>query len=192
MVKFERRGDTTRIEFKCGKRALADYRDKNDVINRLVMEMTVGYWELSDAFQRLRDENKTLQFQLKAAREQLSAAEAVTLRGSAVPYRDGQIISRVFEGRDISDLRLLAQKLAAQPGTIVLFGLAGDKAQLLFGRAENVNLDVAPLLKAALARINSDRGGGRPNFAQGGGVPATADAVLATIQAAEQTIRAAN
>jgi alanyl-tRNA synthetase len=191
VVRFERRGDTTRLEFKCGGRSLRDYRDKNDVINRLVSDMTVGYWELPDAVKRLRDENKALQSELKAAREQLSEAEALALLSSASTYGDWQIVARTFEGRDVGEVRLLAQKLTARPSVIALFGIAGEKAQLLFGRAENVSLDMAQLLKTALAVLKSDRGGGRPQFAQGGGVPASLEAVTAAIRQAEQAIRAA-
>ncbi len=190
IVKFERRGDTTRLEFRCGERSLRDYRDKNDVINRLVNDMTVGYWELPDAMRRLRDENKALQSELKAAREQLIDAEAMALLPAATRRGDYQIVARAFEGRDVNQVRLLAQKLTAHPGTIALFGIAGDKAQLLFGRADNVGADMTDLLKVGLAALGSERGGGRPNFAQGGGVPASLEDVTRALQQAEQAIQA--
>src|SRR5258708_5423152 len=66
--RFSRRGDTTRLEFKGGGRSLRDYRDKNDVINRLASDMTIGYWDLPDALQRLQKEAKSLKAGLKAAR----------------------------------------------------------------------------------------------------------------------------
>jgi alanyl-tRNA synthetase len=190
VVKVERRGDMTRLEFRCGERSLRDYRDKNDVINRLVNDLTVGYWELPDALQRLRDENKALQYELKGAREQLINAEALALLPTATKRGNYQIVIRAFEGRDANQLRQLAQTLTANPGTIALLGVAGEKAQLLFGRADNVNVDMAQLLKAALAALGSDRGGGRPNFAQGGGVSASLEDVTRAIHQAEQTIRA--
>jgi alanyl-tRNA synthetase len=90
----------------------------------------------------------------------------------------------------VNDLRLLAQKITAQPNTIALIGLAGDKAQLLFGRSENVSADMAKVLKVALAFLKSDRGGGRPNFAQGGGVAASLSDVETALKQAEQAIRA--
>ncbi len=188
VVKFERRGDTTRLEFKCGGRAIRDYRDKNDVVNRLVTDMTVGYWELPDAMKRMQDENKALRAELKTVREQLIDAEALALLPSAVPHGDWRIVARVFDNRDVNEVKLLAQKLTAQPGVIALLGIAGEKAQLLFGRAENVTADMVPVLKKGLTVLGSERGGGRPNFAQGGGVAATLEQVTEAIRQAQQMI----
>src|SRR5205814_5248571 len=108
---------------------------------------------------------------------------------SAVHYHDWQIVAKVFQDRDIAEIKLLAQKLGAQPGAIALLGSAGDKAQLVFGRGENVALDIVPILKTALGYLKSERGGGTPAFAQGGGVPASVADVMTALRLAEQTIR---
>src|SRR5581483_11605569 len=118
VVRFERRGDTTRLEFKCGRRALADYRDKNNVINRLASDMTVGYWELNEAVMRIQSENKALRTELKVAREQLIEAEAMALLPNASQYKEWKIVGRAFQDRDVAEVKLLAQKLTAQAGTI--------------------------------------------------------------------------
>jgi len=189
VVRFERRGDTTRLEFKCGGRSLHDYRAKNDVINRLAADLTVGYWDIPEAIQRLQAETRSLRSELKAAREQLIEAEAQTLGSAASLQGNLRIVAQAFEKRDVDDLKLLTQKLTAQPGTVALIGLAGDKAQLLFGRANDVSVDMAKILKVGLAALKSDRGGGRSNFAQGGGVAASLPDVMMALRQAEQTIR---
>jgi alanyl-tRNA synthetase len=189
VVRVERRGETTRLEFRCGARALADYGSKNDVIQRLSSDLTVGYWDLPESIQRLQAENKALRTDLKALREQLAEAEAGALlagaRGVEMPGRGAwRVVIHAVEGRDANEVKLLVQRLVTPPGTVALVGMAGEKAQLIFARAEDVALDVVPLLKAALARLHCERGGGRPNLAQGGGVPATLEAVRATLAAA--------
>ncbi len=190
VVRYERRGDTTRLEFKCGERALGDYREKNEIINRLVNDMTVGYQKLPDAIQRMLAENKALKADLKTAREQIIETEAASLLPQATAYANLRLIISAYENRDINDLKLLAQKLTAQSGVVALLGLAGDKAQLLFGRADDVTSpDMSQMLKVALAALNSNKGGGRPNFAQGGGVPATLQDVAVALKQAEQAIR---
>jgi len=189
VVRFERRGDTTRLEFKCGRRALNDYRDKNRVINQLVAEMTVGYWGLPEAIKRLQSEAKALRSELKTAREQIIDAEALTLLPTAEAHDTWRLISFVYVDRDPAEIRLLAHKLAQQPDTIALLGLAGDPAYLIFARAENMGADMVWALTIALAHLHSERGGGRPNFAQGGGVKASQDDLQAAIQLAAESIR---
>ncbi len=182
VVKAERRGETTRLEFKCGERALRDYRAKNDVANRLAASLTVGYWELPEAVGRLQEQNRALQSELKAARERLAAYEAATLLAEA-SQRDGyRLVARAF-ARNADEVRLLAQALTAEAGVVALLGAAGERAQLIFARSADLSLDVQPLLKKALEALGG-RGGGRPNLAQGGGVSADLAQVQAAIEAA--------
>lgn len=189
VIKAERRNNLTRLEFRCGERALRDYRIKNDVINRLMASLTVGYPELNDAVLRLQSENRTLRSELKAAREQLADAEAAVILSVAARYGDKRVVARAFEGRSVEDVRLLAQKITERPGTVALLGVVGEKAQLIFGRSEDLNLDMVVVLQAALKVLGTDRGGGRPNFAQGGGIPASADQVAGAIREAQRLMQ---
>jgi alanyl-tRNA synthetase len=184
VVKADRRGNTTRLEFRCGGRALRDYRAKNGVINRLTAALTVGYSELPDAIERLQAQNKALQSALEAAKRQLAEAEAAALLAAAPEKSGYKVVARAFADRPPEDLRLLAAALTANPGVVALFGAAGEKAQLIFSRSEGIAPDMAALLKIAFAALGAGKGGGRPNMAQGGGVPATAEALEAAIAAA--------
>lgn len=188
VVRTERRGNTTRLEFRCGVRALDDYRSKNELVNRLVSDLTVGAADVPEAVRRLQDENRTLRAELKTAREFLIEAEARQLLESATLRDDLRIVSLAVEGRNADDLKMLAQRLTTSPNVIALIGLAGEKAQLLFGRSENLPHDMAKLLKGALAVLKSERGGGRPNFAQGGGVVATLAEVAAALDQASAAL----
>ncbi len=182
VIKAERRGETTRLEFKCGERALRDFQAKNEVINRLTAALTVGYWELPEAVARLQEQNRALQSELRAARERLAAYEAASLLASASSYGAYRLVARAF-ARSADEVRLLAQALVAESGVVALLGAAGEKAQLIFARSADVPLDVLPLLKKALEQLGG-RGGGRPNLAQGGGASADLDQVQAAINAA--------
>jgi alanyl-tRNA synthetase len=189
IVKTERRGNTTRIEFRCGGRALRDYRDKHDIVSRLAAHMTVGGADLFDSVVRIQAENKALRADVRAAREQLAETEAIVMLSSAPLHSDRRVVVRAFDGRSPDEVRLLAQKIIGQPGSVALLGTAGERAQLIFGRSADLPLDIVPVLRHALATLGVERGGGRPDFAQGGGVTASLAQVEAALRQAEHMVR---
>jgi alanyl-tRNA synthetase len=166
--KWERRGDTVRLDFYCGRRALADYRWKNAAVNELAASLSIKDDELAITVPRLLAEAAESRRQLHLARERLLDYEAAELAAGAEPVAGGCVVRQVFEGRNVEEVRHLAQRLAARPGLVALLGVRADKAQLIFARAADVTVDVNALLKAAVAVVGG-RGGGTPALAQGGG-----------------------
>ncbi len=192
VVKTEKYKEGSRIEFLCGGRALSDYRAKNEMALRLASDLTVGYWEIDQAVARLKADLKDTQSALKRANTALLEAEAPALLASAAEHEGIRVIVRAFETRDPGDVRALASRLAQQPGVLALLGTSGDKAQLIFARSAELPHDMAAALKQALSTLGSDRGGGRPEFAQGGGVAATHPQIEAALQAATHELIAAH
>jgi alanyl-tRNA synthetase len=188
VVKVEKHKEGSRVEFVSGGRALRDYRAKNAALQAVASDLTVGFWEVGQAVSRLKDQLQEAQSGLKRATTALLEAEAPTLLASAKARNSARIVSRAFEGRDPGDVRALASRLVQESGTIVLLGAAGEKAQLIFARSADLPYDVSAVLKSALAVLGSDRGGGRPEFAQGGGVPASLEQVQRALAEAEKAI----
>jgi alanyl-tRNA synthetase len=180
IVRLDHRGDETRVEFLCGGRALRDYRAKNDVIRRLTAGLTVGYWELDQAVERLQAEAKQLRHELRGARKQLLGAEASELAEAAVVHDPYRVVWRVWERREPGELRALAQELMQYPRTVALLASVVERTHLCFARAEGVDLDVAALLREACARLGG-KGGGRPHLAQGSAPAADVDHVEAVL-----------
>lgn len=190
VIRADRRGDTLRVEFRCGQRALLDYREKNTLMNRLAAALTVGYWEVPDALERLRAENKKLLRDVRTLRESVLESEADRLWQAAAPTEGGwTLVVQAFEKRDVGEVRQLTLHLIAHPATVALCGLAADQAQLITARSEDLPFDMVAVLKQGLAVWHIDRGGGRPSFAQGGGAPATLAQVEAALAAAAHAIR---
>jgi alanyl-tRNA synthetase len=179
IVRLEYRGDETRVEFLCGGRALRDYQAKNAMVNQLAGMLTVGYWELDRAVERLQGETKQLRQDLRRARKHLLKAEAAELAETAAlrgPYR---VAWRVLELREPGELRALAQEVAQRFGVIALLASVDERTHLCFARAEGIDVDVAALLREACERLGG-KGGGQPGLAQGS-APATDPARVAAV-----------
>ena len=166
---FERAKRMLRIEFACGLRALAQYRASSRVSESLARRFTVARHEVLDAVARLVDENKHLGRRVRELAEIASEAEARELVEKSESIQGMKLVSRVFEGKTLDELKLLAHRLAAYPTTVALLAtLEGGSARLVFARAGDVNVDVNVLMRRVCDRIGG-KGGGRPDFAQGGG-----------------------
>ncbi len=166
-----------RVEFRCGWRALYDYRQKNAILLRLSSDLTVGYWEVEAALERLRADLKAVEKQLKQARDELLQHRAARLRANAPQHQGLCVVRQVLDGGDVAEMRALASRLVETGRTVVLLGVAGQSAHILLARSADLSYDMSALLPEGLALMNGARGGGRAEMAQGGGVPADPETV---------------
>lgn len=164
--RWERRGDTVRVEFLCGGRALRDLRWKNAVLARVAAGLSINADELEAAITRLRESEERTRKQLAAAAEQLIGYEARELLAHAEQIGPLLVVRAVFANRSLDDVRALAQTIAAAGG-VALLGLRAEKSQIVFARAHGLTVDCGALLRAALTPLGG-RGGGQAALAQGG------------------------
>jgi len=166
-TRLETRGNITRVEFLCGRRALADYRLKNDILANLAQKLTVGFWELVQAVSRLESDGKQARKELRRAREELLSLESERLVQSVVNVAGYSVVRCVWSEREVAEIRTLAQTLARSTGVVALLACVNDdRSHLCFSRAANLDLDVALLLKEACQQLDG-KGGGQPHLAQG-------------------------
>jgi alanyl-tRNA synthetase len=170
ILKVERRNTETRIEFRCGRRALLDYRRKHQVISQTAAELSIGFWELDQAIGRLQAEAKAARRQLAEADTRLQQYEAHELLNAIELRGDFGVIVHTWQNRDVAYLKRVASSLVAQRKTVALLGATGQSLALVFARSKDLSVDVAAVLKAAAARLGG-KGGGSPDFAQAGGAP---------------------
>jgi alanyl-tRNA synthetase len=192
VLRTEQRGDILRVEFRCGARALHDYRLKHALLHQMAAELTTGFAELPAALARLRDENKTLRRDLRQAQALALAHEAETLWAAGEPIGGLRLVLADYPDRDAGELRQLVQQVIARPGTVALCAASGTKAQLIAARSDDVALDMVAVLRRGLAVWGIDRGGGRPSFAQGGGGDVSAAEAQAALRAAAEAVRQAS
>ena len=192
VLKTERRGAATRVEFVCGGRAVADYRLKHDVTQELGAALTTGVGDLAPALARLQEEARLLRLEVKRERGARLALEAAQLLAAAETVGGARIVRRVLAGREVDEARQLANLLTAA-GAVALLGVAGERAQLVFGRAAEGPgfAHMGEAIKPALAALGGARGGGGPTSAQGGGPAADEATVAAALDAAVAWLRTA-
>jgi alanyl-tRNA synthetase len=164
--RWERRGDVIRVEFLCGGRALRDLRWKNATLGRLATALSVGAEELEAAVLRVRENEERARKRLEETGEQLIGYEAQALIARADLVGIVRVVRQAYAGRSLDEVRGLAKAIAAG-GCVALLGLRAEKTQLIFARAEGLELDCGQLLRETLARFGG-RGGGQPTLAQGG------------------------
>jgi len=168
IVRSERRGADTRITFLCGQRALTHYQMLNDLTRDLALCLSVGVEELPEAFERLQTEARTVRKERDRLRELLLDHEAAALTASAQLIGPVSLVRQQFQNREMEEVRRLATRITNQPGHVVLLGVAGNKAQLIFARSTDLSYDMRPLLQEACSLVGGGGGGG-PELAQGGG-----------------------
>jgi alanyl-tRNA synthetase len=180
---WERAKGLSRIHFMAGVRVLADYRKANETARQVAALFSAGREDSPALVTRLVEDNKKLrrrvsELELVACRieaEELLGGGSETMGAgpsSKVPSEDPvglRVITRVFADRDADSLKHLALAIIAYPNTVALLGSRdGDTARLVFARSGETESDMNLLMRAACKTIDG-RGGGRPDFAQGGG-----------------------
>jgi alanyl-tRNA synthetase len=177
----ERRGAELRVAFLCGGRARADYGRLQALASGLAARFTCAQDEVPDAVERLARENQAGRKAVDDLEAQWVEATAAAWWAEAQPipaHAGRRLIVRAVDA-PAERVKKLAQALRGRPGAVICLGARGERPQLFFARADDVPLNMGDVLRAAAA-AGGGRGGGRPDWAQGG-APTNAglDAALA-------------
>ena len=172
ILRQERRRGQTRLTFKCGLRACFDYAERHRWLGETADLFNNEASAVPGLVARTLDQNRELQWQLDASTEKLTGYEVKDLLTAAAAIGDSRLIARLYADRSVDALKTLASLLREQPHTIALLGTtAGGKLTLVFARSADVDIPMGNLLRDTLKAFGGS-GGGRPDFAQGGGVDA--------------------
>lgn len=172
----ERRGGNTRVEFLCGKRALEDYAIRNRAVNEIASLLSSKDRDVAEAVRRLQDESKQKSREIAQLQERLLDYEARDLIAAAPVLPSGaRLVRLVMNDRPMDAVRLLAQRLTAQPNVVALLALLpqqanpkGPQVQICFASSAGLPYNMGALVKQACKTLGGS-GGGSPTLAQGGG-----------------------
>jgi alanyl-tRNA synthetase len=163
----------TRVEFICGGRVLRHARATHRALEVISQTISSPLLETPVAVAALWQDYQKAKKHIEDLEARLLDHEA-----AAFPLDEGGLAVAAFKDRGIETLKMLAARIAKRSGTVVLLADQSDQLRVVFARAADSALDVSALLKKTLEKFGG-RGGGRPDFAQAGGLnAANAETVL--------------
>ena len=171
-----------RVSFVAGRRALDDYRACFDQAHGAAGLLSTHVSNLQSHVAAMQEELKNAGAELNRLRRDAAIAELTAALEDAPRIATGaKVIARLLPG-DANMLKDAASRLIKAPGIVVLLGAetGGGNATFVFARSEDVDLHMGQLLGQA-AKPLGGKGGGRQDFAQGGGPVAVLDAAKALL-----------
>ncbi|MGH2461465.1 MAG: alanyl-tRNA editing protein [Chloroflexota bacterium] len=187
--RWERRGATSRVEFLCGWRALADYRARLETTRLLAERLSVRDLDLSEALGRALDDLDRLRDETARLRDTVLDREAGDLcaTSSTLPRSPhARLVVGSFENRPPDELRRLATSVLKRGPAVVLLGSSGARAHLVFAQQPGLPDDMGSLLRQVIPLIGG-RGGGSRDLAQGGS--ATGAGVFEVLHEAQRLLQ---
>jgi alanyl-tRNA synthetase len=168
----------SRVQFLCGVRVQRRFDLWRDALAATMTHLSVAPDELAAAIERLQGEGKTLQKTLRTANEKLAVYEArgLVARGTRAGHR--LVIAEALPDLDAAALKAMAAAAATEPGAAVALFTATSPALAVVASHTAAGLDAGATLKALVARFGG-KGGGKPDLAQGGGLNASSDTLVA-------------
>ncbi|WP_203338994.1 alanyl-tRNA editing protein [Planococcus beijingensis] len=169
IISTEKAKGGTRVYFLCGNRALTYFNFLMDTTDKLVVQLNAPSSELSEAAGALLAEKATADKTIKTLQEQLLNLEAEAI------LPDNGVVEKLFEDRPIKELQQLARYVISRhhAATGLFISRSGDDVRFVCAKGEQAPGDMREVLKQLLA-LTDGKGGGNPQFAQGGGKTAEA------------------
>ncbi|MBQ8201798.1 MAG: alanyl-tRNA editing protein [Clostridia bacterium] len=173
-----------RVAFLAGQRALADYARCYEAAHRAAGLLSTGVDNLASSVAAMQEKLRAAEYELMRLRREQLLQQAQDMIDAAEQLPDGTRVIARFVEADGTLLRDFASRLIEARGVVALLGaMNGEQAIYVFGRSADVTLNMGTLLRDS-ARPLGGKGGGRPDFAQGGGsreiLAAARQAVLAS------------
>lgn len=159
-----------RVSFVAGMRALNDYRENYDRAHGAANLLSTSTENLVAHVAAMQEALKNAEMALARLHRETVVNELTAALDAAPRTPDGaRVLARMLDG-DVNLVKDAASRLIKQPGVVVLLGARTGEgsAAFVFARSQDVDVHMGQLLSGA-AKPLGGKGGGRPDFAQGGG-----------------------
>lgn len=176
-----------RVEFVCGTRAISTARQDYATLSEASGLLSVQLTSVPEQIKKSQEESRAARKSVENLMDEVAGLYAEKLLAETPESNGIRIISHVFPDRDLTFIKLLAQRSTRQssPAIALLAATSGQPA-LVFAQSPNQPFDMGALMKEALAQLGG-RGGGNKDMAQGG--PLRLDLVEATLNSLVNRLR---
>lgn len=156
-----------RLEFVAGMPAVEQMMAFWNAASDASEKLNTTPEKISEAVDKLLADRKELAKELEAMKK---GRVGDTVEGliQKAPVVKGVRIVRHVESEDMKHLVSLAKEIIGNPKTVAVLGSDVGGLKLVVARSDDLKLDCRPLIKEAMAMAGGS-GGGKPDFAQGGG-----------------------
>ncbi len=165
--KTEKVKQGVRVEFVCGLRAVRTARRDFETLTEAASVFSTHIWEVPQQVRKSLDEIKSAQKAQHRLLEEVADLQAQQMLQSANDRGQCKLVVQFFPDRDLSFIKMLAQKLTKSGNVIALLGCGGSQASLVFAQTPGLANDMGALMKQTVQRLCT-RGGGNRDMAQGG------------------------
>jgi alanyl-tRNA synthetase len=153
-----------RLFFLCGLRAVRHYALCYSSLSQAAEALSAREEEVPLRLSEVMKQAGEARRELAALRRQNTLAKAPRLLEDALVLNDGRrVVMAMLDAHDLPAMEAMASLLVREPRLIALLCVLKDGLHnLLFARSENLDMNMAELMRACGAK-----GGGRPEFARG-------------------------
>jgi alanyl-tRNA synthetase len=157
-----------RVEFVCGKRAVATARRDYATLIEAANLFSSHLWDVPQQIRKTQEEARASRKSREQILEELADLQAARLLVETPETAGRKIVIRSYPDRDLTFIKLLAQRLTRQSAQVVaLLGSTSNPPALVFAESTGLPFDMGALMRQALAELGG-RGGGSKEMAQGG------------------------
>jgi alanyl-tRNA synthetase len=167
---FERYKGGTRVEFVAGNRALRSFQRDHALLKKLSRLYSAVPDAIPELTEKLLQERISLSREIENLRDQVLDVEAKELIERSEQTSYAATVRKVYNARSLESVKMLAQKVVARPGTLAILAIS-DALQVVVARSKDLPGSCNDAVKRAASEFGG-KGGGRPELAQAGGVPA--------------------
>src|SRR5215472_16697019 len=141
-----------RVEFVCGQRAVCAARRDYTILTEAAGRLSSHTADLPQQVSRMQDDLRALR---KAGEQLLAEMAELTADRLLAKAQGRRVVVCTFAERDLSFIKLLAQKLTRQaPEVVALLGSKSGAPALVFACSPGMPMDMGALMKEALAKLS--------------------------------------